>query len=100
MRFYFDRDGLMKLHFPFPRHNQTSHIAIDTRLCESCGKCVEACPVGVLGLLPFRFHRHVRVNHGELCKGCLKCVRACVQGAIRSLGNSKGTAKAATNEKS
>ncbi|MBN1321231.1 MAG: 4Fe-4S binding protein [Thermoleophilia bacterium] len=64
-----------------PRHG-TDHVAADTRLCEACGECVEACPRGVLSVKGPSFHRHVRFDHPEECRGCGKCVEACPHGAM------------------
>jgi NAD-dependent dihydropyrimidine dehydrogenase PreA subunit len=70
-------------HLPFPRHNRTAFVQIDTALCLSCGACVAACPQAVLGLIAFFSHRHVHVDRASACKGCRKCVKACPQGAIQ-----------------
>ena len=74
----------MRLHLPFRRHNQTAHIQVETALCQACGRCVEACPNGVLRLVGFLAHRHVRIGRADLCQGCRKCVRACASGAIKA----------------
>jgi NAD-dependent dihydropyrimidine dehydrogenase PreA subunit len=60
----------------------TEFILADTRLCEACGDCVEACRGGVLSVKGPRFHRHVRIDHPEECRGCGKCVSACTHGAL------------------
>ncbi len=55
--------------------------------CKGCGRCVIACPKGVLGLgsalnaagLPF-----VSVENEEACTGCSLCFYTCPEpGAIR-----------------
>lgn len=65
------------------RHG-TEHVAVNTRLCVSCGECVEACPGRVLKVINILGHSHVHVVRRKDCLGCLKCVRACPQGAIRA----------------
>ena len=52
------------------------HVA--TWRCRLCGRCVDACPRGVLVLDEDR----VSVAHPELCDVCLACEEACEQGAI------------------
>ena len=64
-----------------PRHG-TEYVVADTRLCEACGDCVEACRKGVLSVKGPRFHRHVRFDRPEECRGCGKCAEACPHGAI------------------
>ena len=71
------------LHLPFPRHNRTPFIRIDTALCAACGKCVSMCPQGVLGTISFLSHRHVHVDQASSCKGCRMCAKACLRGAIQ-----------------
>jgi ferredoxin len=70
-------------HLPFPRHNKTVFVEIDTSRCLACRQCVDACPHGVLGIIAFFRHRHVHVDRAAACKGCRKCVKACEQGAIQ-----------------
>lgn len=84
----------MKFHAPFPRHNQTQFIQVDTALCQACWKCVEVCPQSVLGKTPLRRHQHVHVDQASLCRGCQKCVRICPQGAIHPIQKSPQTFKA------
>jgi ferredoxin len=67
------------------RARGTDHIEVDTRPCEACGRCVEACREDVLGLVGFWFHHHVKVEDPGRCRGCLRCVRACEHGALRAL---------------
>jgi Fe-S-cluster-containing hydrogenase component 2 len=73
---------VIAMNFPFPRHDRTAHVRLDLRRCQACGDCAEACPRGVLSLLPYRWHRHAHVDHADRCKGCLRCVDACEHGAI------------------
>lgn len=75
-------------------------ITIDTDLCNSCGKCVDACPEGVLEMAENELdplsdeviaivteeHRKKIKYSCAPCKGhktkALPCVSACDQGAI------------------
>ena len=77
-------------HLPFPRHNKTVFVEIDTSRCLACRQCVDACPHGVLGIIAFFRHRHVHVDRAAACKGCRKCVKACEQGAIQPRVNVRG----------
>ena len=65
--------------------HQTDHIQLNTRLCEACGRCVEACHHGALGMVAFLFHKHAKVRDADRCRGCLRCVTACEHGAIVAL---------------
>ncbi len=65
--------------------HHTDHVAIDTRMCEACGSCVEACRHEVLGMVSLPFHKHAKVIHADRCRGCLRCVRACPHGFIQPL---------------
>jgi NAD-dependent dihydropyrimidine dehydrogenase PreA subunit len=67
------------------RSHGTGHIQVDTRRCEACRGCVEACRDEVLGMISLFFHKHVVVRHPDRCRGCLRCVRACEHGAILAL---------------
>ncbi len=66
-------------------HQGTEHIQLNTRACEACGRCVEACREGALGMVAFFFHKHARIRDAARCRGCLRCVRACEHGAIQAL---------------
>ncbi len=72
-------------------------ITVDTELCDGCGKCVEACPAGILvaqmgeqGLIKVKVKDEARKKLGFLCPGfevCsrtnkLNCHSACVNNAI------------------
>jgi Fe-S-cluster-containing hydrogenase component 2 len=72
----------MKLHGRFQRYNKTKYIQVNTRSCEACWKCLDACPKQVLGKIEVGFHRHVRILSAEDCTGCKKCVPVCPQSAI------------------
>ncbi len=66
---------------------------IDPEKCGSCGKCVKACPMGLIELVPY--DANVRVacsskDKGNItakackagCVGCGLCVRSCQYGAV------------------
>jgi len=69
----------------------TGYVAVDPRLCEACGDCVEVCRNGVLGVVGFLFHKHVKVIRPEECRGCGKCAAVCPNGAIVLGRISRGT---------
>jgi NAD-dependent dihydropyrimidine dehydrogenase PreA subunit len=72
----------MRLHAPTPGRSETAFIRFNSRLCEACWKCVEACPNGVLVKINLPIHKHARIVRAENCKGCKKCVNACTTGAL------------------
>ncbi|MBI5545457.1 MAG: 4Fe-4S binding protein [Deltaproteobacteria bacterium] len=84
-------------HLPFPRHDRTAHIRIDLARCAACGRCAEACPREVLGMISVLRHRHVHVDRADECRGCQACVAACAQKAIhpRAVDGASGAASAA-----
>ena len=66
---------------------------IDPEKCGSCGKCIKACPMGLIELVPY--DANVRVacsskDKGNItmkackvgCVGCGLCVRTCQYGAV------------------
>ena len=76
------------MHNRTQRHRSTKYVRVNTRLCNACWKCVEACPEGVLGKIEIIFHKHVRIVHAEKCTGCRNCVKTCPQEAITALSKS------------
>ncbi len=67
------------------RSTATEHVRLDTRQCEACGRCVEVCHSGALGMVAFLFHKHAKFRDAGRCRGCLRCVSACEHGAIQPL---------------
>jgi Fe-S-cluster-containing hydrogenase component 2 len=61
---------------------ETSYVRLETRLCQACWKCLEACPLQVLRKIDIGWHRHIRIRNASACNGCKKCVRACDSGAL------------------
>lgn len=66
---------------------------IDPALCKACGKCVSACPKGLITLAPVKKQAVVRCQNCDkgkavmdVCKvgciSCTKCVKTCPEGAI------------------
>jgi len=91
----------MKANYGYKDGSGEYFITIDTDLCNSCGKCVEACPAGVLELaeneldpLEEDLVAIVSENHRKKikysCAPCKPsgetkvppCVKACEPGAI------------------
>ena len=63
----------------------TAFIAVDSRNCQACWECYEACPKQVLGkinVLGLGIHKHIYVKNPEACIGCKKCVKTCQYRAI------------------
>jgi 2-oxoglutarate ferredoxin oxidoreductase subunit delta len=61
---------------------ETKYVRLETRLCQACWKCLEACPLQVLRKIDIGWHRHIRIRNADACNGCKKCVRACDSGAL------------------
>jgi ferredoxin len=68
-------------------------VHIDSGKCTGCGKCVEACPVNIIELVPVDMKVHVRCSSHDkgkkaksvcdvACIGCQMCVKKCPSEAI------------------
>lgn len=78
--------------------NDAIHIldgiaVIDPEKCGSCGKCVKACPMGLIELVPYEANVRVACSSKDKgpvtmkacktgCVGCGICVKTCEYGAI------------------
>ena len=60
----------------------TKYIKLDTRKCEACWKCIEACPENVFSKINILWHKHVRLDNPNNCIGCLKCFKGCTSNAL------------------
>jgi ferredoxin len=73
--------------FLHPVHTTNFVVALDAGACDGCGKCVKACPVDALRLVPGGDPTHpgrkrAAADEG-LCLGCGVCVPACPKGGVR-----------------
>ena len=75
----------MKRLFKKRNRAETQFVRLDTRRCEACWKCIEACTDKVIGKVDLPWHKHARINNADNCKGCLKCVNACESGALTEI---------------
>ena len=54
--------------------------------CTGCGKCVDVCPVGAIGLVSAGNTEHPKLTKAdineEICLGCALCKRVCPSGSI------------------
>jgi len=64
---------------------KTTFIRLDTRKCEACWNCLDACPNQVIGKISFLGHRHAVIQKPDQCIGCLKCVKSCLYNAYTPL---------------
>jgi ferredoxin len=73
--------------FLHPVHTTNFVVELDGALCDGCGKCVKACPVDVLRLVPGGDPAHPGRKRAaaekDLCLGCGVCVSACPKGGVR-----------------
>jgi len=60
-------------------------IVIDKELCKGCTYCVDACPLGVIGIED-KFNKKgffpATPEHFEKCTGCSICAEMCPEIAI------------------
>ncbi len=63
----------------------TKYIQLETRKCEACWKCVEACDKNVFGRINLPWHKHAVIVRSNNCTGCLKCKKACEHNAISKI---------------
>ena len=73
--------------FLHPVHTTNFVVSLDGAACDGCGKCVKACPVDALRLVPGGDPAHpgrkrAAADEG-LCLGCGVCVPACPKGGVR-----------------
>lgn len=71
------------------RLSHTGFVELDTRQCQACWLCVDACPRQVLGKVSVLWHKHARLRVGKDCTGCLKCVAVCVPQALKPMETSQ-----------
>jgi ferredoxin len=69
-----------------PVHTTNFLPAMDAAKCNGCGKCVRACPIGVMDLVPTLdpespADKVARLDE-EMCLGCGVCVRSCPREAL------------------
>lgn len=71
---------------------------VDKEKCTSCNKCIEACPKGIIKLLPYdqltivncsntEIGGHVKKNCDNACIACRMCERNCPHDAIHVVNN-------------
>jgi nitroreductase/NAD-dependent dihydropyrimidine dehydrogenase PreA subunit len=68
-------------------------IRVDPEKCRREGRCVEVCPLAILGMDPERGPQ-VRANRGHLCIACGHCVAVCPHGALDNVRNPLATHEA------
>ncbi|HTY00547.1 MAG TPA: ferredoxin family protein [Bacteroidota bacterium] len=68
---------------PHSRTHSTRYVQLDTRQCEACWRCVEACHRNVITKLSILGHRHALFAQPDRCTGCLLCVKSCSASAIQ-----------------
>jgi Fe-S-cluster-containing hydrogenase component 2 len=56
---------------------------IDHARCGGCGRCLPACPFGLLSLETTGFRKRAMLAQTERCTGCQRCVVACQVDALK-----------------
>lgn len=80
--------------------NENGVAVVDERLCTGCGKCVKACPKGIIDLRPMNQPNHLEVTCSNkdkgpaarkactvACIGCGLCVKTCEFDAVHVTDN-------------
>lgn len=78
--------------------NENGVAEVDKEKCTSCNKCVEACPKGIIKLVPYEqitivncsnteIGGHVKKNCDNACIACRMCERNCPSDAIHVINN-------------
>ena len=71
---------------------------VESELCVACGKCIKACPKGLIEFVPYdskyrvqctnkQKGKIVRVNCEAGCIACGMCQRNCPEGAVMVVNN-------------
>ncbi len=62
--------------------SQTPFIMLESKKCQACWQCLDACENEVLERVSILKHRHANIDSGGNCTGCLQCMAVCEAGAI------------------
>ncbi|MCK8115344.1 4Fe-4S dicluster domain-containing protein [Anaerosoma tenue] len=69
-----------------PVHTSNFMPTVDETACSGCGRCVDVCPVGAIGLVsandPHDSRSRIARVDEEICLGCGVCVRTCSRTAL------------------
>ena len=69
-------------------------VQIDPQKCGACGRCIKACPNGVIGKTGGMWRRHIILEHPERCSDCGKCIEACRRGVFSRIAGEQAQTKA------